>query len=269
MPQKPEISQIWNIASVELKKNFTFAEIKELISLAGMDRIALSHLIQKQGEGSTSKSTLLSEIDGQLDQYRENEFEHFLSLLCGDMIEKKPSIEEEFSMYLQRVGWQIYDKKVIPIEVFDISVLGEIHEASHEDLIKAVCRFRDGDLSGAIASASAAVDSLTYKIYQQDGLGDPDKASFQEKCKKSIQHIGFYRDIKSLSDIGWEDSDIKLLNKNLEGALNQFALVMQKLRAKMSDVHGSRPVFKALVFDCIQYAQLLVRMMSKDIKNTD
>jgi hypothetical protein len=37
---------------------------------------------------------------------------------------------------------------------------------------------------------------------------------------------------------------------------------MQTLRANMSDVHGTKPVLKPLVFDSIKWAEILVRVLS-------
>lgn len=52
-----------------------------------------------------------------------------------------------------------------------------------------------------------------------------------------------------------------MLAHNLRGALNQGAYVMQTLRSRMGDVHGSKPVLKPLVFDSLKWAALLVRVM--------
>ncbi len=265
MAQKAEIYQLWNIVSTILKSDFTFSEIKDLTSLAGINRIVLSEIIQNQSKGSISKSDLLTDIDLILKKFTDNELKHFLIRLIEDLLEEKPSIEQRLSKYLNRVGWKLYNKQVLPVEIFDTSTLDELDKNSHKDLIKAVQRFRDGDLSGSIASASAAIDSLTYKIYQAKTLGDPDKVSFQEKCAKSIEAVGVYDKVESLSEIGWEEKDIKILQKNLKGALNQFATVMQKLRAKMSDAHGTKPVYRSLVFDSVQYAHILLRMLSENM----
>ena len=58
--------------------------------------------------------------------------------------------------------------------------------------------------------------------------------------------------------MGWEKAEIVPFHKNLEGALNQGAYVMQTLRSHMGDVHGSKPILRSLVFDCLRWAELLV-----------
>jgi len=47
----------------------------------------------------------------------------------------------------------------------------------------------------------------------------------------------------------------------LLGSLNQAAYVMQTLRSKMGDVHGTKPVLEPLVFDSLKWASLIVRLL--------
>ena len=61
-----------------------------------------------------------------------------------------------------------------------------------------------------------------------------------------------------LNALGWLQADVSPFKKNLEGALNQGAYVMQTLRSHMGDVHGSKPILRSLVFDCLRWAELLV-----------
>ena len=253
------MNRVWGVVSTHVK-DFTFGEIKELVALAGFDRTLLSHLEQKQGfKGSSSKGDLITAIDKNINKFKDTEKKHFLNILMEEMLSRKPDLEEKLNSNLTRLGWQLYNGKVIPIELFDISDLEELNENSHKDLLKAAQRFRDGDLSGALASACSAVDSVTTDIYKKYNLENSNKDSFQKKCNRSIKAIGI---TDKLSQLGWETEDIKKIRGNLEGSLNQYALVMQTLRAKMSDVHGTKPILKPLVFDSIKYAEILVRMMS-------
>ena len=101
-------------------------------------------------------------------------------------------MEEELDQYLDRLGLTIVERKVVLIDLLDSTELAELPEDAHMDLVKAVQRFRDGDLSGAISSACAAIDSVTSRIYTEKDLGDPTKASFQEKCKKLSKRQVFF-----------------------------------------------------------------------------
>lgn len=144
-------------------------------------------------------------------------------------------------------------------EVLDPDDLPELPDASHQDLRKAAQRFRDGDLTGALSAACGAVDAATSQVYEEHHLGDPGKASFQERCKRAMTARGVVPELEEqLGALGWSHADITPFKKSFEGALNQGAYVMQTLRSQMGDVHGSKPILRSLVFDSVKWAQLIV-----------
>jgi len=221
----------------------------------------LAHLEQKS-TGGASKSQLLSAIDGQIGNMDSNSAGVVASICCEEMLIRKPDLIYELEHVLSRVGWKFSGTTLLPVEIFDISELKDIPENAHEDIQKASSRLRDGDLSGALSASCGALDSVTGAIYQEFKLGDPNKASFQERIKRSIDAICAKEILlKELQDIGWGESDTKPLASNLEGSLNQAAFVMQKLRSNMGDVHGSKPVISALVYDSIKWSLLLLRIL--------
>ena len=61
-----------------------------------------------------------------------------------------------------------------------------------------------------------------------------------------------------LAELQWQPNDAGLFARNLEGALVRGAYVIQTLRSHMGDVHGSKPILRALVFDSLRWAELLV-----------
>jgi len=257
------VNSAWSAASAVLKNTFSFYDIKEIVGLAGFDSTKISHLVQRSGS-SVSKGQLITVIEQHLSDFNSNDKRHFLNIVIEEMLERNNSIKEQLEKYLSRLGWQVIDSSVIPIEILDRKELEELDEACKQDLIKSAKRFRDGDLSGALSSACGAVDSITNKIYNEKQLGDAGKASFQERCKVSLNAVGIFKTVEhDLKDINWVDSGIVPFNKNLEGALNQAAYVMQSLRANMSDVHGTKPVLKPLVFDSIKWAQIIVCLLGR------
>ena len=256
------INSAWSASSAILKNNFSFYDIKEIVGLSGFDSGRIAHLVQASGS-SVSKGQLITAIDQGLSEFSTQDKRHFLNIVVEEILERNANLEEQLEKYLTRLGWQVIEGSVIPIQILDKNDLKELDTASQADLIKAAKRFRDGDLSGAIASACAAVDSITNQIYQNKGLGDPTKASFQERCKVSLSKTGVFSAVSNeLTDIDWKDSGIVPFAKNFEGALNQASYVMQSLRANMSDVHGTKPVLKPLVFDSIKWAQIIIRLLS-------
>jgi len=256
------LNSAWSAISAVLKNTFSFYDIKEIVGLAGFDSTKIAHLVQRSGS-SVSKGQLITEIEQHLSGFTIKDKRHFVNVVIEEMLERNSNIEEQLEKYLSRLGWQVIEKSVIPLDILDRNELEELDEICRRDLIKAATRFRDGDLSGALSSACGAVDSITSKVYQNNELGDAGKASFQERCKVSLNKTGIFLSVENdLKDIDWKGSGIVPFNKNLEGSLNQAAYIMQSLRANMSDVHGTKPVLNPLVFDSIKWAQIIVRLLS-------
>lgn len=154
---------------------------------------------------------------------------------------------------------------LVPLEILDAAALEWTPQECRKDLLKAAQRLRDGDMTGAISAACGAVASATSNVYAQFGLGDPTQASFQERCRRAAQARGVLPALQQqLAELGWVPEDIRPSQKNLEGALNQGAYVLQTLRSHMGDVHGSKPILASLVFDCLRWAELLVASLTSE-----
>jgi hypothetical protein len=251
----------WGPIRSSLTANFSFGDIKQIVGYANIDMPQLAHLEQKY-QGGASKSQILSAIDSQIGRMDANNSGVVASICCEEMLRRKPNLIDELERVLSRVGWKFSGTALLPIEIFDVSELKEIPDNAHEDIQKAASRLRDGDLSGSLSASCGALDTVTGAIYQEFELGDPNKASFQERIKRSINAISAKENLQSeLRDIGWNEPDINPLSSNLDGSLNQAAFVMQKLRSNMGDVHGTKPVVSALVYDSIKWSLLLLRIL--------
>lgn len=237
---------------------FKFDEIKEIAGLAGFDVTAAAHLVQGEPVNST-KGQLLAVIDAQLRGMDTWETSRFLTALMEEMLRRSPAAEEKLAEYLNRLGWTFIDGKLLPVALFDGDALDDMPADAQPDLLKAAQRLRDGDLCGAISAAAGAVDAAVARVYEQEQLGDPTRASFQEGCKHALGARGVLVDLEGkLTGLGWEVKDAFQFTKNLESALIKGAFVMQTLRSHMGDVHGSKPILRALVFDSLRWAELLV-----------
>lgn len=250
--------QAWGGIRATLR-TFGFADIKVISGLAGFDLTSISNLEQAQ-DGGASKGHLLTGIDRGFGQMNDDERRQFTTILTEEILARKPEALVQLESELSRLGWTVIQGRLVPIQLLDRDDVRDISEASSVEMLKAALRFRDGDLSGAISAACGAVDMVTTRVYIEKNLGDPGAASFQERCRKSFVAMGAGAILKNeLQEIGWEPNDTNMLAQNLAGALNQGAYIMQSLRSKMGDVHGSKPVVKALVFDSIKWALLLIR----------
>ncbi|MDL1970718.1 MAG: hypothetical protein LWW94_07055 [Candidatus Desulfofervidaceae bacterium] len=258
------INHAWNALRATLQNNFSFYDIKEIVGLAGFDLASIAHLEQK-AKGGASKGQLMTGIDRGLRALDEESFKRFIAVVAEEILRRRPDLRESLEDNLSRLGWTLSGNAVIPIKIFDTSVLPELPTEARHDLTKAAQRLRDGDLSGAISSACGALDAVASAIYSSAGLGDPTKASFQERCKRSFEARGVIPKMKQqLRELGWKEQEIKLFCKNFEGAMNQGAYVMQTLRSNMGDVHGTEPILKSLVFDCLKWAELMLRALKEE-----
>lgn len=262
-PESGEIAVAWPAVRACLEE-FRFDDIKGIVGLAGIDLTAVAHLVQKE-EGGATKGQLLSAVDGQFGQMPMIGRNRFLTILIEEVLRRRPQAEEKLSEYLSRLGWSFASQTLVPLEIFDPDALEWTPYECRKDLMKAAQRFRDGDLSGAISAACGAVDAATSMIYEQRALGDPTQASFQQRCRRAAQAKGVLTELrKQLSELGWGQAEIEPFQKNLEGALNQGAYVLQTLRSHMGDVHGSKPILGPLVFDCLRWAELLVASLTSE-----
>lgn len=254
---------LWGPIRSTLTEKFSFGDIKQIVGYGSLDMSRLAHLEQKPQNGA-SKSQLLSEIDKQVGAMDEKRHNAFISICCEEMMRRKPDdVTEELDRVLRRVGWKFSGTSLVSVDIFDIAELTELPEAAHEDIQKAASRLRDGDLSGALSAACGALDAVTNDIYSRYGLGDSGQTSFQERIKKSMAALNIRESLKcELTEIGWAESDCDQLVGNAVGSFNQAAYVMQKLRSDMGDVHGTKPVITALVYDSIKWSSLLLRVLA-------
>ncbi len=262
MVEQTSLNQAWGPLRVILEDNYSFNSIKQVVSLAGVDVTSLAHLEQKSGGGGATKGQLMTALDREIAQLDHAEKSRVLNHLAEEIVRQRPWEIERLDGYLERLGWQFADGTLVPIELFDVAELVDLPDAAKTDLLKAAARLRDGDLSGALAAACAAVDSATNAVYAEHGLGSPSNDSFQTRCANALKAKRTISGLTGeLSALGWKEADADKLSKNLQGALNQGAYVMQTLRSRMSDVHGSKRVLNPLVFDSLKWAALIVRML--------
>ncbi|KND58561.1 hypothetical protein BVER_03524 [Candidatus Burkholderia verschuerenii] len=248
----PAIAAAWGTLRASLDQHFTFAKIKNVVGLAGLDLTLLAHLQQKPERGAT-KDQLLSAIDGSIGQLDPEARARFVVLVAEEMLTREPALQSRLTDQLARHGWGLVDHHLIPLELFDPTALAELPDVPRTDLVKAVQRFRDGNLGGTISAACGAVDAAVASVLGEHGR------SFQEGCNRARATV----DLDGpLNGLGWDAETVKQFAGNFRGALNQGAFVMQTLRSRMGDVHGTKPVLKPLVFDALKWAELFVRTLT-------
>lgn len=257
-----EAITLWGPIRSTLSNAFSFSDIKVIVGYAGLDMVKLAGLEQRPTGGAT-KGQLLSEIDRAVGAMDVDALSRFAAICCEEMLRLRGGTAGELDRVLSRVGWSFTNGTLVQNEIFSIEDLIPLTELSHQDLLKAASRLRDGDLSGALTAACGALDTATRDIYQRYGLGNEQHSSFQERIKRCMTALEIEEKFAAeLKEIGWSPADIGPLTKNLTGSLNQAAYVMQNLRSGMGDVHGTKTVVSAVVYDAIKWSSLLLRILS-------
>ena len=255
-----KIEDIWGPVRSLLRESCTSYRLMQIVSRSGVDITRLTGL--PLGASTAEKNALISGVDEIYDELDASGRQRFLTVVTEELLQEKPELAGTLETYLQRVGWKVHDGQVLPVDVFDITELPLLPETAHADLVKAATRVRDGDLTGAITAACGAVDSATFEAYAKYGLGDAAADSFQQRVVKSLDASGALNSLEAeLLKLRWDQKDAQKVAKNVRGALNQGAYVLQKLRSDMGDVHGSHPTIEAVVYDAVKWAALSVRLL--------
>ena len=93
-------------------------------------------------------------------------------------------------------------------------------------------------------------------------LGDIGKTRFQEKVNKALVAVEALEHLHAeLLQLGWERKEADMFCRNLKGAISQAAYVMQSLRSRMGDVHGSKPSLAPLAFNSIKWAMIISSLL--------
>ncbi|MHC4198157.1 MAG: hypothetical protein ACYSRP_09680 [Planctomycetota bacterium] len=173
--------------------------------------------------------------------------------------------QERLNELLQNIGWIMIKDRLVHMDVLNPSDLANLPKASHDDLTKAADRL-PSDISGAITSACAAVESVCNEIYEKyPDLGEADRVTFQAKVNAALKAVGALEHLRDeLLLLGWEEGDAHIFYENLKGAINQAANVMERLRSKMGDVHGSKPSLAILAFDSIKWAMIITSLLREE-----
>ena len=129
----------------------------------------------------------MTALDGQIRQLDHATKSGVLTDIAEGIVARRPNESDHLNEYLERLGWQFVDGKLIPIELFDVTELTEIPEGARTDLVKAAARLRASDLGGALAAACAAVDSAANAVYAEQDLAAQSSDGFQTRCMNALK----------------------------------------------------------------------------------
>lgn len=256
-----ELKKAWPAIRSVLKE-FTFYNIKDIVAASGLDVQRLAHLQQRSGSMSTSKGMLLDEIEKILFQMDPEQQNRTITYCITEMLQSSSRCRDRLEELLFRFGWGISGTEPYPIAL-QINVEAEsLPEPMQIGLQKALKRYRDGDMSGAISAICGVIDKITETVYTKNSaFGDHKEASYQERIAKSYNV--FEHEFKAtLKKGGFEDDETATVWQNQRQAINQAAYVMGSYRRNISDVHGDQKVDGKLVQQVLDNAVFIIRSFS-------
>jgi len=226
----------WSVIRNTLRDNFSFADIKDIAGKAGLPVYSIGHITQKYSGGS-SKGQLMDELDKLFSKLNPSDQSRVIIYTIEVSIKAQSKLVSIIDEDLRRIGWYISDGNLLPLTLqVDIS-LTDLPDNINQNLKKSLVRFRDGDISGAISSLCASIDTLTEEMYIKEEIGNPKDATFHERISKAFASLEkAFNNVLQRENI--DKNKTKILWDNQKKAISSAGYVLGEFRREYSDVHG-------------------------------
>ena len=140
-----DISQNWGPLRSILRSCCSASLVRKLTGATGIDMSSLPSFAGTPTTGEFDK--LMLALDRSFYPMNPDEQLRFLQIMVEDLLRNKPDLEPVLESYFARLGWSLYEKRLVPIKILDITELPELPEDAALDLLKATTRLRDGDFA--------------------------------------------------------------------------------------------------------------------------
>ena len=223
------LADIWS-ALREPLRNRTFQQIKELAAAAGFSMEELGHLTQAKvgSRAGASKHHLIDALDRQYGEMLNAQREQAVRYIIEELAAKaSDSDRDRMEQLLRRRGWELLDTGVVvPLELASEVIEALDSPDATAGLSKALERYGQGDLSGAVAAAVGAVETAA-------GV-DPGDADYTQRI---IEALRPQTDL-IVADFAELDADAKRITGAFRKSTNQTVELLASFRRNYSDVHG-------------------------------
>lgn len=255
-----DLRKIWRVFRTKVKEGFTFAGIKDLVATSGLPVEKLSHLQQRSlPERGSSKSELLDAVDDLISQSKDPNTE--IQNLIKSILRTRSDLNDKLAECTRKFGWTVRNGQLQPSEFQVDEAFKDSSEEVRQLLRTAYMRYDQSDFPGAMAAVCSILDTLTVQIFEERNLGDPHKASYQERAVRSFQ--AFEEAYNTcLTEAQIDDDEVTRIWKNYKGAVNQAAYVLGSFRRNVSDVHGVSQCSPALVRHALDCGTFVIRSIT-------
>jgi len=257
---KMEMHNLYNPIRDILRTEFSFPEIKDIFSSAGLPIYKIGNIQQKYTGGNT-KGQLMDEIDNLYNPLSKIEKEEITKNIIVSICNKKPNLVEKVSEILEKFGWSLtLEHEPFPIQLQINLEFSNLPENIKKGINICMKRYRDGDINGSISVICATIDSLTEKFYIEKNLGDHKSSSCQERVSKTFNSFEIrYKELLQTNGIS-DNSEITKIWDNYKKSISNAGYVLGGFRREFSDVHGNfNKVDTILVQNTIDIAVYLIR----------
>lgn len=131
-----------------------------------------------------------------------------------------------------------------------------------EDLRHAFDELANGKEGDALTAAFGAVDTLTNAIYDKNQAWGPAPNSFQAKVMTVFKRLDIYGEMLSeMLALGVKQEDAEEIVGELAKATERMTFAMQAARRGLSSVHGRKPSYTRLTYECVKWASAICGLL--------
>ncbi|HKP90507.1 MAG TPA: hypothetical protein VJT75_11110 [Thermoleophilaceae bacterium] len=252
------IATVWP-ALREPLLSFSFGDIKTLAGAAGLATEKLSGLRQRSSGRSTSKAELADAIDGLFNELKPATQDRVVAHMITEILRRNPEHAERLEELLERRGWTLVEDEPVPIRLGLDIVPDSLPDTAQKGLRKALRRYREGDLDGALTSIVGVIDTLTGEIYEHEDIPGHKRTAFQERT------IRAHRTRKAAFKASLAGMDVEERTrawKAQDRAVGGTSEVLGTYRNAYADAHGPRPADEQIVQAALHAAVFLIRSLT-------
>lgn len=239
--------------------------IRNTVAKAGFDVSQITAKAEARS-GLGSRAEVMPAVDRLFGEMSESDQGRALRILAEQLTKDNPELAASTQDILGRHGFQFVEGNFVPVRELDAREAQFIPPLAATELGRAMSRLIEGDYSGAITSACGAVDLVTQDIYENCGLGDSGRFSFQAKVNTAFKHLCVFENLKQeFEAIGMKPADASDLINEIKKASNHATQALQILRRTMGDTHGSKPALRQTAYDAIKWSSAICGLLERGI----
>lgn len=247
MPTESDLDRIFGVLLAALRTKLSLTNARMAVARAGIVGV---------NTGGQYWDPFLSAVDVRYHQLDQLHKEQTLRTLADQLA------DDQVRDDMAKLGYDFVAGAFVPVEQYDRREVEFVPPTSAGELAKAMKRLNEGDESGAITAACGAVDFLTGSIYVRDDLGDPGKTASAAKVGTVAARLNVFAEIKSdLVGLGMAEGDAARITEEWQKATNHAATMLQILRSKMGDVHGTKSSLRRAAYDAVKWSSAICGLL--------